>query len=228
MIKIGGAPPPAEAVCGSEKKVQQCLFVGKEFVSWDFFFFFFFFKISSDCKYKYVPKCGALGKYKPLTVKAILGTTKLCLEDRRVAAQVGGGRCRSEGSPQTAPFWPHAATRVDCGHRESMQLYTELLSADGTRHATRACTRIGTRTQHTHTHGFRTKPDTFSHVLMKRPRAGCWAWLLNLSLSRTRCHHRTQGWRSEGTGDRGVAGEWHAGLCLVAATPREAVIMSQW
>lgn len=138
----------------------------------------------------------------------------------------GGGRCRSEGSPQTAPFRPHAATRVDCGHRESMQLYTELLSADGTRHATRACTRIGTRTQHTHTHGFRTKPDTFSHVLMKRPRAGCWAWLLNLS--RTRCHHRTQGWRSEGTGDRGVAGEWHVGLCLVAATPREAVIMSQW
>lgn len=90
LIKIGGAPPPAEAVCGSEKKVQQCLFVGKEFVSWDFFFFFFFFKISSDCKYKYVPKCGALGKYKPLTVKAILGTTKLCLEDRRVAAQVRG------------------------------------------------------------------------------------------------------------------------------------------
>ena len=44
MIKIGGAPPPAEAVRGSEKKVQQCLFVGKEFVSWDFFFFFFSFK----------------------------------------------------------------------------------------------------------------------------------------------------------------------------------------
>lgn len=44
LIKIGGAPPPAEAVCGSEKKVQQCLFVGKEFVSWDFFFFFFSLK----------------------------------------------------------------------------------------------------------------------------------------------------------------------------------------